>query len=139
MQNNLIIGRVATKETKIELKGEEKKYVRFPVATDRPYKNKDGKYDSDFIPITAYGSTAEFIAKYFEKGSPIGVKFEIRNNNWEKDGEVKYGYDFVASEVFFLPSSSKKSETPASNTADQEPEIPEAAEEIVEEEYFPFA
>ena len=44
--------------------------VRFTIAVNRP-KQKDRDSVSDFIECVAFDKKAEFIAKYFAKGSPM--------------------------------------------------------------------
>lgn len=62
------------------------------VAVQRKFKNKNtGEYESDFISIQAFGSNAEFINKYFNKGSKIGIAGEIRTGSYtNKDGQKVY-------------------------------------------------
>lgn len=67
--------------------GDGKLCVNFSIAMPRDYKNKDGKYDADFINYRAFGKTAEFISKYFKKGSRIEVVGKLRQNDYtDKDG-----------------------------------------------------
>lgn len=54
--------------------------VNFTVATSRKYKQKE---ETAFIDCTAYGQTAENIAKFFTKGDPLGVEGRISQGNWE--------------------------------------------------------
>ena len=51
----------------------ETSIARTTVAVNRRFKNADGDYDVDFINCTAWRNTAEFICKYFQKGSSIAV------------------------------------------------------------------
>lgn len=79
------------------------------VAVDRGYgENKT----TDFIPATAFGKTAEFLRKYFSKGSEIILTGEVQQNNYEReDGTKVYGLKVVVREVEFA-GSKKQAEKP---------------------------
>ena len=69
--------------------------------------------------MTAFGKTAEHIAKYFAKGSSIFVCGYARVNSYtSKDGEKRYSTDFIAEDVRFVDS---KSENPAFTAPDADP------------------
>lgn len=63
--------------------------VRFTVAVDRP-KQKDKEKESDFVECEGWRSTAEFISRYFSKGSAIVVEGQLRNNNYTDSNGVKH-------------------------------------------------
>lgn len=54
----------------------------FSIACDQDFTDKDGKRPTDFIDCTAWRQTAEFIAKYFQKGSEIIVSGRLQNEKW---------------------------------------------------------
>lgn len=56
---------------------------RFSIAVNRNFKNQQGTYDADFINCVAWRQTAEFINRYFKKGSMICVEGTLRNNNYQ--------------------------------------------------------
>lgn len=75
--------------------------VRFTIAVDRPYQ-KDKERQSDFIRITAWRNTAEFVSKFFTKGKMIIVEGSLRNDNYTDNNGVKhYGMDVLADNVAF--------------------------------------
>ena len=76
---------------------------RFTVACDRAFANKEtGKREADFIECQAWRQTAEFVSRYFQKGSAITVDGSLRNNNFEdKNGVKHYGYVVMADNVGF--------------------------------------
>ena len=86
-------------------------YCRFTIAINRPFR-KDAEKQADFIGVTAWRATAEFISKYFSKGSAIIVEGSLRNNDYtDKDGIKHYSMEVLASNVSFGGSSGKKSNT----------------------------
>lgn len=65
--------------------------ARFTVACQRKFKNAEGTYDADFINVDAWGTDADFVEKYFHKGSRIEVVGEIRTGSYtNKDGVRVY-------------------------------------------------
>lgn len=80
-------------------------FLRNTIAVQRKYKNKEGKYESDFIPIVMSGSTAEFVNKFFTKGMKIGITGEIRTGSYtNKDGVKVYTTDVVVDSAEFVTS-----------------------------------
>lgn len=57
--------------------------LSFTLAVDRG-ANKP----ADFIRCEAWGKTADFIAKYFDKGSPVEINGALRVDKYEKDGRM---------------------------------------------------
>lgn len=56
---------------------------RFTIAVNRKFKNKDtGQYEADFISCVAWRQTAEFISRYFSKGSMICVSGSLRTGSY---------------------------------------------------------
>lgn len=63
------------------------------VAVDRGYKDKDGNRQADFIDVTAYSYTADFIGKYFKKGNFIILNGTMESNKWEdKEGHKRISW-----------------------------------------------
>ena len=66
---------------------------KFSVAVNRSYKNKqtgERVEETDFIDCDAWRQQAEFISRYFTKGSMILVEGQLRNNNWTDNNGVKH-------------------------------------------------
>ena len=90
--NKVILQGRLTKDPEIRYAqgADNKAFAKFTLAVSRTFKNKDGKYDADFINCTAYGNTAEAIEKWFSKGKAITVEGEWRTGSYEKDGAKVY-------------------------------------------------
>lgn len=91
--------------------GEDKKLVSFRGAVKKRFKKSNDEPDN-FFNYTAYGKTAEFIAKYFKKGQMMIIEGEINNNNYEKDGVKHYTNQIVIDTVEFSGSKSDGEVTP---------------------------
>lgn len=80
----------------------------FTVAVRRRYKDADGNYQADFINCVAWRSTAEFVTKYFTKGSRIGVVGTIQTRTYDdQNGNKRYVTEVVADEVEFAGSKTQ--------------------------------
>ena len=74
---------------------------RITVAVDRPYR-KDQEKQADFINVTCWRNTAEFVSRYFNKGKMIIVEGSLRNNDYTDNNGVKhYSMDVQADNVSF--------------------------------------
>lgn len=86
----------------------------FSIACDRPY-SKDGERQADFINIVAWRGTAEFIAKYFHKGSAIAIDGSIQTRRYtDRDGNNRTAFEVLANSVSFVE---RKSATTAAAAA----------------------
>lgn len=72
MNKVILVGRIA-REVEIKTTPGGRNYSFNAVACKRDYKNKDGKYDSDFIPLTFGDITSTFLGKYVQKGDMVEV------------------------------------------------------------------
>jgi single-strand DNA-binding protein len=83
---------------------------RFRIAVNRSYKEADGSTKADFIQVTSWRAQAEFVSKYFSKGSAIIVRGEMRNADYTDSNGVKhYAMECVADKIEFGESKSKQS------------------------------
>lgn len=75
----------------------------FTLAVDRDFADKQsGQKETDFIDITAWRSTAEFVSKYFTKGRMAVVSGRLQMRKWEdKDGNKRTSAEVVAENVYF--------------------------------------
>ena len=82
--------------------------VSFTLAVNRRYQSRDaqtGSTQADFISVVAWRQTAEFIARYFRKGSPICVTGSIQTRTWQDaQGQKRYATEVVVDEAMFVDS-----------------------------------
>ena len=81
--------------------------VTFRIAVNRRFQSRDSQQqnEADFFNVTAWQNTAEFIAKYFHKGSAICVCGRIQNRTYtDQNGQKRTWTDIVAEEVNFVES-----------------------------------
>ena len=84
MINNVVLTGRLTKDVELKYYNGEKSVCYFTIAVNRNYKNANGEYDADFTNCKASRNTAEYLAKYCNKGDLVGVVGSIEIN--EKDG-----------------------------------------------------
>ena len=88
----------------------------FSVACDRQFKDKDGNRKADFIPCVAWRGLAEFVVKYFQKGSPIGIEGSLETRKYtDKNGNNRTMFEVIADRAFFV--GSKESNTSSTENA----------------------
>lgn len=107
--------------------GEEGTIASFTVAVDRMGKDAG----ADFVGCKAFGKTAEFIEKYFTKGSKIAVEGRITTGSYDnKDGNKVYTTEVTVEKVEFAESkSASQGNTVTGKTADEFTNIPEGIDE----------
>ncbi len=78
----------------------------FSIGVSRSYASRNaesGQPQSDFFNIVAWRNTAEFVSKYFRKGSSILVCGSLQNRSWvDQNGQKRYTTEVVAEEVRFV-------------------------------------
>lgn len=113
--NKVILGGRLTANPELKYTKTDAPVTSFTIAVDRKY-SKDSEKKADFITIVAWRQTAEFICKYFLKGSAIIICGELQTRSWkDADGKNRYITEVVASEVSFAESK-KNSGTNSSPT-----------------------
>lgn len=76
--------------------------IRFQIACDRNYQKDSQNRQADFIDCVAWRQTAEFISRYFHKGSMIAVEGTIQTSNYtDKDGNKRKQIEVLANNVSF--------------------------------------
>lgn len=92
--------------------------VSFTVAVNRNFKNKDGGYDADFLPCVAFRNTADFVSKFFKKGSMIGVEGRVQTRSYDaQDGSKRYVTEIVVENAEFVGGRNENSGSQPTNNA----------------------
>lgn len=116
MNKVILLGRL-TKDPEIRYSAgaEQKAIAKFTLAVDRRFK-KEGEQSADFISCTAFGKSAEFIEKYFRKGSKILVEGHWQTGSFERDGHKVYTNDCIIEQMDFAESKKEGSPAPDPQT-----------------------
>ena len=91
----------------------------FRIACERSYTQKGQQRQADFVDIVAWGKTAEFICKFFQKGSMIADDGSLQTRHYQgKDGSNRTAVEVVASNISF--AGAKAADKPAAASYDQQ-------------------
>ena len=96
MNKVILLGRL-TRDPELRTTPSGVSVTSFSIAVSRRFQ----KDQTDFINCVAWRQTAEFVSKYFAKGSMISVVGSLQTGRYEKDGQTHYTTDVVVDEVYF--------------------------------------
>ena len=106
MNRVVLKGRVA-KDPDVKTTQSGQTFTRLTIAVDR-YAKAGEERKADFISCTAWGNTAQFLAKYFQKGKEILCEGRIQTGSYtDKDGKKVYTTDIVLDRVEFCGSKTQ--------------------------------
>lgn len=78
------------------------KVTSFRIAVSRRYTKGENK-QTDFIDVVCWRQTAEFVTRYFRKGSAMLVCGQLQTRTWtDQNGQKRYVTEVVADEVSFV-------------------------------------
>lgn len=101
MLNKVVIQGRLTGEPELRTTTSGLSVTSFSIACNRSYKDEQ----TDFLNVVAWRQTAEFITKYFRKGSMILIEGSIQSRNYEdKNGNKRNLVEIVADNVHFCGS-----------------------------------
>lgn len=74
----------------------------FTLAVDRDFQKQGAEKATDWIDVTAWRQTADFITRYFQKGRMMIVKGSLQTRTYtDKDGKNRKAWDVIADQVYF--------------------------------------
>lgn len=90
----------------------QKPVVSTAIAVERDFKNGDEK-TTDFVNCVFFGQQAEFLSKYFSKGSMAICSGRLQSRHWEdKDGKKHIEWEVIVDRVWFGESKKKEEQSP---------------------------
>ena len=105
--NKVILGGRLTAEPELKQTTNGSPVVSFSVAINRKVA-KGAEQKADFINCRAWRQTAEFISRYFHKGSCISIVGQLQQNSWtDQQGAKRTSYEVLVDEVAFVDSASE--------------------------------
>lgn len=91
-----------------------KNVASFRIAVDRGRKDANGHNQADFFDIVAWDKSAEFICRYFQKGSMIAVEGHLQSRNYQdKSGNNRNAVEVVVNNVSFAGNKEAQSQNVA--------------------------
>lgn len=120
-----VIGRIVN-DVELKITSNGVSVCSFTVAVDRNFVPKGEDRKSDFIDVVTWRNTAEFVSKYFRKGSLIAINGSLQTRTYEDNNHVKRKVtEIIADNINFCESK-------------QVAEAPNVSEDKVDEEDLPF-
>lgn len=115
MLNHICLDGRLTRDPELRHTGSGLAVASFTLAVDRDFENREtGKRETDFIDIMAWRNTAEFVSKYFTKGSRAIVSGRLQIRTWtDKEGNKRRNAEVVADNVYFGEKKEQKPAAPA--------------------------
>ncbi len=113
--NKVILGGRLTADPELKMTASGIPMTNFSIAVNRRFQSKsqDGQQQSqqaDFINCIAWRSTAEFITRYFRRGSSICVTGSIQTRSWtDQQGQKRYSTEVIVDEAMFVDSKGEGS------------------------------
>lgn len=134
----ILMGRI-TKDIELKEVSSGISVCKFSVAVERKFKDKQSNERvTDFIDCQAWRGTANFIARYFQKGSMIAIEGELQNNNWtDQNGNKRYSYIVQVSQAHFCGGKSESAQTASDQTASDQTDIDKFAQAVETAEVLP--
>lgn len=110
MLNRIVLMGRLTKKPELRRTQSGVAMTSFSLAVERDYKDAEGNRETDFIDVVAWRSTAEFAAKYLDKGRMAAVTGLLQTHNWEdRNGNKRRSVEVVVDSIYF--AESKREET----------------------------
>ena len=107
-----LMGRL-TRDPELRYTQTQTPVASFRLAVDRDFSPKDGgERQTDFIDCVAWRSTAEFVSKYFQKGSMAAVSGRLQMREWtDRDNNRRTTAEVVVDNVYFGESKRSRDES----------------------------
>ena len=116
MLNKIFLMGRLTRDPEMRRTGSGTAVASFSIAVERDFKGKDGERETDFIDVTCWRSTAEFVSKYFTKGRMAVVEGRLQIRDWtDKEGNKRRSAEVVADSVYFGDSKRTEAAAPSGN------------------------
>ena len=113
MLNHIVIMGRLTRDPELRYTQSQTPVASFTLAVDRDFGGRDGgEKQTDFIDCVAWRQTAEFVNKYFTKGSMAVVSGRLQIRDWtDRDGGKRRSAEVIADNVYFGDSKRDGGET----------------------------
>lgn len=110
MNQVVLVGRLC-QEPEVSSIDNDKQRSVVTVAVNRPFKNSEGIYETDFIRCVLWNNIALNTFEYCHTGDVVGIKGRLQTRNYEdEEKNKKFLMEVIAEKVTFLSSNNKNSE-----------------------------
>ena len=99
-----IMGRLVA-DPELRTTGNGTNVCSFRIACDRNFAQQGQERQADFIDVVAWRQSAEFVTKYFQKGSHVAVEGSLQSRQYQdKNGNNRTAVEVVARQINFAGS-----------------------------------
>lgn len=147
INNAVLMGRL-TRDPDLRTTQSGRNVCSFTIAVDRSFVRQGEERQADFIPCVAWGSTADFISRFFHKGSMIAVTGRIQTRSYDdNNGNKRNVTEIVVNEASFTGSKSETNTGASGSDSPRTQNAPAPAyqtadaadfEEITDDDDLPF-
>ena len=111
MLNHITIMGRLTRDPELRYTQSQTPVASFTLAVDRDFGSRDGgEKQTDFIDCVAWRHTAEFVSKYFQKGSMAVVSGRLQIRDWtDREGGKRRSAEVVVDNIYFGESRRRDS------------------------------
>lgn len=139
MNKVILLGRL-TKDPEIRYTPSQKVVAQFTLAVDRPFLNQLGQREADFIPVVAWGKSAELIGNSCTKGHRLLVEGRLQIRNYDaKDGTKRWVTEVIASTFEFIERKSESHANESDANASYSSGMEDMGQEVPFDEEIPFS
>jgi single-strand DNA-binding protein len=128
--NKVILGGRLTTDVELKTTTSGVSVCSFTLAINRKFQ-KEGEQQTDFINCVAWRGTAEFISKYFRKGSSLCIVGNIQTRTWaDQNNQKRYATEVIVDEATFVDSKSDNGQAQSGGyVPDAQPNFAEVAQD----------
>lgn len=137
----IVMGRI-TADLELRQTPSSVSVLSFRIAVNRPFVAKNGERATDFFNVVAWRAQAEFIAKYFKKGSLILVDGRLESREYvDKNGATQRVVEIIAENISFTGEAKQPNNSSQGSPAAEGPEMDENIDDfkdLDDDEDLPF-
>ncbi len=132
----ILVGRL-TKDP--EVRETSTSICNFTVAIPRKYVKQGEQRQSDFINCVAFGRTADFIGKFFDKGNLISIDGSIQTRTWDDtEGKRHWVTEVIVDDAGFVEGKKDGQQEQTEQAAEDLPDMPEGFGDVTDSDDLPF-
>lgn len=122
--NKVVITGNLTRTPELRATASGTSVLSFGVAVnDRRKNSKTGEWEDypNFIDCTMFGTRAESVSKYIDKGSKVAIEGKLHWSQWEKDGQKRSKVDVIVDNIEFMSRAEKREDEEAPSCVEDAP------------------
>ena len=103
--NRVNISGNLTRDPELRMTSGGTQVLSFGVAVnDRRRNPQTGEWEDypNFVDCTMFGTRAEAVSRYLQKGSKVAIEGKLRYSSWERDGQRRSKLEVIVDEIEFM-------------------------------------